>query len=141
MTGLLRRVFGSLGPRPEYRRKPVVILINGELAADSAISDLLRSNLVRVSLKSGTDGVGSALGKVGGGSKVTRKGADPDNAGLDLWICEISGDQAPVQAIVEAALANKWTIGAVSREVPSLESVFRNLMQERAADATKEKAA
>lgn len=29
MNGMLRSIFGFLGPRPEYRRKPVVVLING----------------------------------------------------------------------------------------------------------------
>ncbi len=111
----------------------VVILINGELAADSKLTDLLRSQVVRVSLKQGTDNAAATLGRIDGVTNVTRKGPDVENAGFDLWHCELKGDASPVQAIVQAAVDHKWTLGAVGREVPSLESVFRSLMQEKAA--------
>jgi ABC-2 type transport system ATP-binding protein len=118
----------------------VVILINGELAADSALTDLLKSKRVRVSVKTGTDGVAVALGKVSGVSKVTRRGADPDAPGHDLWVCDYAGEHAPVPAVIEAAVAQKWTLGGVAPEVSNLETVFRTLMSEKAV-ATQEKAA
>ena len=119
----------------------VVILINGDLAADSTLVDLRRGNRVNVSLKQGTDGVGTGLGRLPGITKVTRRGADPDLSGFDLWACEYEGEQAPVQAIVQAAVEQKWTVGAIAPEVHSLEQVFRQLMSEKAGAGQQEKAA
>ena len=119
----------------------VVILINGELAADSTLGDLLKSKRVRVSLMSGAEGAGVKLGKVSGVTKVTRIGADPDAAGHDVWMCNYEGPLAPVPAIIAAALENKWTLGGVAPEVSNLESVFRTLMSEKAVAPGQEKAA
>ncbi len=111
----------------------VVILIDGEIAADAALSDLLKSKRVRVSLKQGSDGAAVALGKVPGVSKVSRQGADADTAGFDVWICEFTTATAPIQAIVETAVQHKWTLGGVAPEVSNLDTVFRTLMTQKAA--------
>ena len=122
----------------------VVVLINGELAADSTLVELLRSRRVRVSLKAGSADVGSTLGRTPGVSKVTRRGADPDLVGFDQWVCEYDGAEPPVTALIEAAQAAHLGLGAIAPEVASLENVFRQLMFDhaaRSAGGSSEKAA
>jgi len=122
----------------------VVVLINGELAADSTLVDLLRSRRVRVSLKAGGADVGTTLGRTAGVTRVTRRGADADLTGYDQWICEYDAAEPPVTALIEAAQAAGLGLGAIAPEVPSLETVFRQLMSDhatRAATGAPEKAA
>ena len=109
----------------------VVILIDGDLAADSSLTDLLKSKRVRVSVKSGADAVAVNLGRVAGVTQVTRRGADPELPGHDLWACDYTGEP-PVPGIIEVAIAQKWTLGAVAPEVSNLDAVFRTLMSQKA---------
>lgn len=122
----------------------VVILIDGELAADSTLGDMLKAKTVRVSVKEGSDGVGTGLGRVPGVKKVTRRGADLENRGYDVWACDFDSAEPPTTEIIAAAATGGWKLMAVAPETPSLENVFRGLMQEHAARApakTEEKAA
>ncbi len=110
----------------------VVILIDGELAADDTLQNLLSSNVVRVSVGEGAKDVPRALAKVDGVESVKREG---ERAGYTTWraICQKGVDATP--AIARAALEAGWTIGGITPETPSLEQVFRDLMARHVSEA------
>lgn len=109
----------------------VVILIDGVLAADSKLTDLLSSDIVRLSVAKGTSGVEAALKKVEGVVEVRSAGTV---GALDRYRIKVKGaDAAP--GIVKAASAAGWTISEVAPDVQSLEQVFRDLMADHASKA------
>ena len=110
----------------------VVILIDGKLAADDTLENLLSSNVVRVSVGDGAKDVPRTLAKVDGVESVKR---DSARAGYTTWraICEKGVDATP--AIARAALEADWTIGGITPETPSLEQVFRDLMARHVNEA------
>jgi ABC-2 type transport system ATP-binding protein len=109
----------------------VVILIDGHLAADSTLTDLLSSDVVRLAVAPGTSGVAAALKKVDGVVEVR----GPESvAGLDRYRVKVKGPGiAP--GIVAAASKAGWTITEVAPDVQSLEQVFRDLMADHASKA------
>lgn len=102
-----------------------VILIDGELAADRRLADLLQSNVIRVGVGEGARDVPRVLGAIAGVKTVTRDG---ERGGYAQWraTCEPGADPAP--AIAEAAHAAGWKVGQITPETQSLEQVFRDLM-------------
>ncbi len=106
----------------------VVILIDGVLAANSRLRDLLKSNRVRLSLASGSAGVAERLGPLGGVETVVRMGVDAARPGFDLWSVTCNSAIPPIPAIVRAASDAGWEVGSVAAEAASLEQVFRELM-------------
>jgi len=114
----------------------VVILIDGHVAADSTLTDLLSSDVVRLSVAAGTTGVEAALRAVKGVVEVrTSDGA----AGLDRYRIQVQSP-AIAPAIVKAASAAGWQVSEVSPNTPSLEQVFRDLMADHVARAKREAA-
>jgi ABC-2 type transport system ATP-binding protein len=103
----------------------VVMLIDGEVAADAPLAELRSSRRVRISLPAAVTDPGAALTAVAGVSAVAAAGPDPRRGGFTLWHLECSVDPAPVPAIVRAAGAAGWEIGEVAAETASLEAVFR----------------
>ncbi len=111
----------------------VVIMIDGELAADAKLSDLLHSDRVRVSLPADTAGVEDTLAAVEDVHDVHAVGADPSRSGYQLWSLQCSSSEPPTPDIVRAAVAAGWDVAAVALESQSLEEVFRSLIEQRAA--------
>jgi ABC-2 type transport system ATP-binding protein len=111
----------------------VVILIDGELAADSKLGDLLHSREVRVSLAAAASAVEATLGAVAGVDAVSRIGADPARAGYDVWQVSCSGEVPPTPEIVRAAAKAGWDVGSVGSARQNLEQVFRELIDRHAA--------
>lgn len=110
----------------------VVILIDGKLAADDTLADLLSSNVVRVTVGDDAKDVPRALAKVDGVESVKRDGG---RTGYTTWraICAKGRDATP--AIARAALEAGWTVGGITPETPSLEQVFRDLMARHVNEA------
>ena len=115
----------------------VVVLIDGELATDAKLADLLRSDSVRLSVASGSTDVAAKLGAVDGVESAQAVGADPEREGYERWaISCASGAAAPTPAIVRAAADAGWNVAAIAPETPSLEQVFRDLTREHVARRT-----
>jgi ABC-2 type transport system ATP-binding protein len=153
IRGLIRKlakkstVFISTHILPEIEAvcDRVIILIDGELAKDATLGELLASNRLRLSLSDKADGVEARLGAIEGISSVTRSGPDPVRAGHELWSIAWSGDAPPTPAVIQVAVEAGWEIGDIATETPSLEQVFGELMEEhverkRASDEKKEAA-
>lgn len=99
----------------------VVILIDGHLAADAQLEELLTSAEVRLQLAPGATKVEATVGKLAGVTAVTAGPAD------DTWRVKFDGEP-PVPAILDAANTAGWQVRGVAPVQPSLENVFRDLM-------------
>lgn len=107
----------------------VLIMIDGELAKDAPLRELLASNKVRLSLPEELEAPGATLENIEGVRSATKLGSDPARKGYVQWTLTCSGDVPPVPAIVKATAQAGWDVGAVAAETPSLEQVFRELME------------
>ena len=105
-----------------------VILIDGELATDKPLKSLLATDRVGVSLPSGAAAVSQTFMKVPGVSGVRHVGVDHALAGYDLWELECDAGRNPSPEVIKAAAAAGLELGRVSPLAPSLEQVFRDLM-------------
>jgi ABC-2 type transport system ATP-binding protein len=119
----------------------VIIMIDGVLATDSTMSDLLASDRVRLSIADGAGNVESTLGGIEGVREVATAGADPRRAGYQQWSLACTSSTPPTPEIVRAAVAAGWDIASVSLESQTLEEVFRELIDRYAAEARSEVAA
>jgi ABC-2 type transport system ATP-binding protein len=111
----------------------VLILIDGVLAADSRLADLLASEHVRLSATGGGNGFSKALEAVDGIDSALHLGPDPRHPGYELWSLACTTDVAPTAEIVAAATSAGATVASVGAETRSLEQVFRDLMEEHIA--------
>ena len=119
----------------------VVILIGGNVAKDATLTELRSSNVVRISVSSTASGVGSKLKKVEGVESVRRRGPDPDNEGFDVWTLECSKGRRPAPEIIQAAVGAGWSIAGAFAEMPSLETVFGDLMESHGSNGSGKEAA
>jgi len=110
----------------------VLIMIEGSLVADEPLSQLVASDVVRVSLGDGATDVESRLSAIPGVRGVTSRGADPRDRSFAVWAVSCEAGAPPVAGIIEAAREAGWTIGAVAPESRTLESVFQELQSRRA---------
>ena len=110
-----------------------VILIDGELAADSRLTDLLASDTVRISLAAATADVEKTLSGVDGVGQVRRLGPDTGHDGYEIWTARFTSAQPPTPAIVQAAGRAGWKVASISAETQNLEQVFRDLMSAHVA--------
>jgi ABC-2 type transport system ATP-binding protein len=108
----------------------VLILIDGELARDARIDELLKSHSIRLSVSESAEGVESRLGYLPGVSSINRLGPDPARKGFVLWRLETGEGDPPTPAVVKTAAEAGWDVGLVSGDTPSLEQVFSELMDE-----------
>jgi len=108
----------------------VLVLIDGTLAEDSPLQDLLNSSTIKVSLQSGTTDVGRALGGLEGVRKTYKLGADPVLEGYEQWAVDCDAEASRSPQILAAAIKAGWTIGAISPETLTLERVFQRLQRE-----------
>ncbi|MBW2697898.1 MAG: ABC transporter ATP-binding protein, partial [Deltaproteobacteria bacterium] len=108
----------------------VLVMIDGALAADEALDDLLSSQTVTLSLRGGhPDTVAAQLRAIGGVRSVTNQGEDPDHAGFRAWELDCEPAANPVPDVVEAAQAENWSIAAAAPRRLTLERVFRELLE------------
>ncbi len=114
----------------------VVILIDGELAANDTLEGLLANNTIRLVLDEGATGVEKTLKRLDGVEHVRK---DDAPAGTTRWRIQCAPGTDPSAAIIEAAVGAGWTVRAAGAETPSLENVFRDLMA-RHIDRAKEAA-
>lgn len=102
----------------------VLIMIQGRLVADATLAELTGSRRVHLTVAAGTAGVRDRLAKVDGITDVTpTRGAD----GHDHWILTWHGDAPPVPGVLAAAHEAGWTVHAITPEVRTLETVFKEL--------------
>ena len=116
----------------------VLILIDGVLAANSTLGDLLSSDRVRLSIADGSGDVRSMLASVEGVLDVTAAGGDPKRAGYQHWSLACSSTEPPTPEIVRAVVGAGWDLASVALESQSLEEVFRDLIDRHAAGAKSE---
>lgn len=116
----------------------VVILIDGNLAADSSLEDLLSSNIVRLMVADGSSSVQEALAAVEGVESVSET---PTNNGKHLYRVRCAPGLDLAARIAQTAHESGWAVSEVRAEVPSLEQVFRDLMAEHVNRARSEETA
>ena len=61
-------------------------------------------------------------------------GADPRDRRFSLWSVRCASGAMPVDGLIDAVRAAGWEIGAIAPETRTLESVFGELQQKRAAE-------
>jgi ABC-2 type transport system ATP-binding protein len=123
----------------------VIILIDGILAKDAPLRELLDARKVLLSLSDDAVDVRAALESLAGVKRAFRISPDTARAGFDVWACEHDCAPPPIPEIVQLAQDRGWRIGRVLEDTPRLEKVFGELMeahieQKRAGD-TREVAA
>lgn len=111
----------------------VVVMIEGNIAADAPLQQLLASRRAFVALADGTEGVASTLTGQGGVKQVRALGPDPQLDGHTRWELVGEGGLPHLPAVVDAIMAAGWTLGAVSPVAETLEGVFRRLQEEHIA--------
>ena len=123
----------------------VVILIDGELAADEDLGTLLESNRVRLSIADAARDVAKRLSKASGVTNVSKVGADPANEGFTIWSAISESQQPSIPELLKIAGEAGWPVAAAGSETANLEQAFRSLMQQhvarRSSDVRKEVAA
>ncbi|MBN1655816.1 MAG: ABC transporter ATP-binding protein [Deltaproteobacteria bacterium] len=108
----------------------VIILIDGELATDAKLAELLKSNHIGLSISKGAADVEKQLKSVKGVTSVQDKGPDLTRAGFELWSVDCEQGAAPSPEIVRTAMNAQWEVASIAQERPSLEQVFGALMDE-----------
>jgi len=111
----------------------VLVLIDGSLAADSPLRTLLNSSTIKLSVEAGTTGVERALGGLDGVRKTEKVGDDPNLPGYDQWAISCDAETSRSPSILAAAVKAGWTVGAITPETLTLESVFQRLQREHIA--------
>lgn len=111
----------------------VVILIDGDLAADAQLSELLTSTEIALDVASDTPKVEATLKAIAGVTAV-KPGATAGHYRIHFE------GEPPTPAIVKAAADADWQVRGIAQSQPSLETVFRDLMAEHVR-ARKESAA
>ena len=118
----------------------VVILIDGELASDSTLEDLLSRSSLSLKLKEAEhEQVESQLTKhFEDIESITYINQDLDRFSLyQLQVKEGVNPSTLVSSIADQCLKNSWVLGGVSVETQSLESAFRDLMSAHVARVLK----
>ncbi len=120
----------------------VVIMIQGALAADDSLADLLADHGAVLSLRAGgTDPVAGRLSAIEGVRFAVHVGADGDNAGFEIFELDCDPGTNAVPAAIEIASEAGWTIASAAPRRTTLESVFAELherqVEDRSAGAAK----
>lgn len=120
----------------------VVVMIQGRIAADGGLSELLSSRSVSLSVDAADAGAVSArLASLAGVESVRDLGADADNPGFQAFEIGCSAGANPVPALVEAAHAAGWRVAAAAPHRDTLETFFARLHEEQATARAAEDAA
>ena len=116
----------------------VVILIDGELANDSTLEDLLSRSSLFLKLKEANHVENQLTNDFEDIDSVTYLSQDID--GFKLYQLQVKDGVNPsslVSTIADQCLKSSWVLGGVSVETQSLESAFRDLMSAHVARALK----
>jgi ABC-2 type transport system ATP-binding protein len=107
----------------------VLIMIQGEIAADAPLDQMLRNDVVklRVRVTDDTD-IAKALHQVDGVRKVTELGKTSGDY-TDYTIDCVEGCD-PIPDIIQLGTKSGWIIGGITSAQWTLEEVFKNLQQE-----------
>jgi ABC-2 type transport system ATP-binding protein len=108
----------------------VLVMIDGVLAEDSPLEDLLVSNTVHLTLAEGTSGVSERLGQLAGVQQVRPAGVESALAGFEVWAIEIDKQVTNTPGILAAGVEAGWSIGGVAPEQRTLDAVFRRLQDD-----------
>jgi len=110
----------------------VVIIHNGQIEADSTLTDLQRDlagkATINLEILVKENGVEERLNGVEGIEEV-RENFPDDASGRSFRITAAAGSD-PREQIFRTAVANDWVIVGMSREIRSLEEVFHKLTME-----------
>jgi ABC-2 type transport system ATP-binding protein len=110
----------------------VLILIDGHVAADAPLRELLSSSSIVVSVR-GAGAIGEALTALDGVAQAENTGDDPEIEGHERWLVHCEEGARPTGAILKAAMAAGWEVGAIAPEIQTLDHVFRRLQAEHIA--------
>ncbi len=110
----------------------VLIMIQGAVAADANMAELLESDRVRITLSASSDpaGVRSTLASVAGVAEVLGM---VERDGWHDWTVRAEAGANPVAAIVDAGSKAGWTFGGIAQEQRTLETVFKDLQKQHIA--------
>lgn len=116
----------------------VLVMIEGQLAADAPLSSLLSSDEVRMDVAAGTAGVPEVLGRLDGVADARKTSSQGPT---DTWSITCVADARPIPAILSAGVAAGWTIHAIAPETRTLHDVFESLQARHAGRTTPQEAA
>jgi ABC-2 type transport system ATP-binding protein len=116
----------------------VLVMIEGQLAADSSLADLLSSHDVAISVDGGPGEVERGLARVPGVVSVRCHGDDPRSPGFKSFTAAWQGERPPVAALIDACREAGWALASVAPEQRTLESVFKDLQEEHIAKQSKQ---
>lgn len=105
----------------------VLVMIDGHLAADASLSELLDTARVLVVLGRDNTDAARVLGRVEGVTGVDDLGDRDDGR---AWAVRWHGNTAPVPGLIEAARSAGFTIHAIAPEHRTLETVFKELQRD-----------
>jgi len=101
-----------------------VILIDGQLAADASLEDMLSTNRIRVRIEEEMD-IAADMEDLTGITHCRREGHDSFGY---IWLMDSDDPSGSVARVAESLRASGCTVTEVGRETPRLETVFRDLM-------------
>ena len=103
----------------------VLIIIRGNLRADSRVTELRTGNTAVVTIEAGASGVADVLRAVPGAASVE---SDPPEHGWRRW--RVHGDDHDLcPALFEALRSRPWKVTELRSEAKTLETVFRELAE------------
>jgi ABC-2 type transport system ATP-binding protein len=106
----------------------VLVIIQGRLAADGTLAELLRGAELGLSIRGADEAsIARGLGPVAGVRSARRTGDDSDNPGFGEWILELEPGANPVPDIIALATEAGWTLAAAAPRRHTLEHFFREL--------------
>jgi len=104
----------------------VLVIMQGELRADSKLAELRSANAAVVAVEASASGVAELLEKVNGVTSVEKIG---EAAGFARWRVTSTAAEDVCPALFEAMRATSWKIGELRPEPKTLERVFRDLAE------------
>jgi ABC-2 type transport system ATP-binding protein len=114
----------------------VLVIIEGALAADGQLSDLLATQEYEVSVDAhgaSDSDVQARLCAVPGIQSAARTGDDPDNAGFGAWRLGCMTGTTPVPSLIDEAGRVGWAVASAGPKRRTLESFFEALHDEHIA--------
>ncbi len=111
----------------------VVVLIDGRLASHAPLSELTGGAALRLAVAAGAADVAATVTAIDGIDAAEKMGPDPRLGDFEVWRLRCRDDEFPVQAIIDTAGQNGWTLGGIAPESKTLEVVFRELQNAHVA--------
>jgi ABC-2 type transport system ATP-binding protein len=102
----------------------VLVIMQGQLYADSKLAELRNANAALVTIESAASGVVDVLRTVSGVTSVESVGGD---GGFTRWRVTSRSSEELCPALFDALRATRWKIAELRPEPKTLERVFRDL--------------